>query len=116
MSNEHNCLHEEQILGQSKAIAELSAELNYKKERLDDLKEDNRRMEHKIDKMNNNLIDFINDSDTKDTELNNRLIKIETRQEVQDKTTKDNQDKVKTWIAIVTVVFLVLTFYFNFIK
>ena len=48
----HSCLHEEQFLGQSRAIERLEAELNYKKEKLDDLKEDNHRMEQKLDDMN----------------------------------------------------------------
>lgn len=111
MSNEghFNCLHEEQIQGQSRAIERLGAELDYKKERLDDLKEDNKRMEGKLDKMNENLNDFINKSDTKDEQLNARLVKIETRQDVQDKMTKKNRDDFKLWLGIITVVYGAIT-------
>ena len=113
---EHNCLHEEQILNQSRKIERLDAELVYKKERLDELKEDNRRMERKIDKLSEDVTDFISASDTKDNELNNRLIKIETKQQVQDEMTKKNRDDFKLWLAIITVVFGAITIYNNFLR
>lgn len=113
---EHNCLHEEQILNQSMKIERLDAELVYKKERLDELKEDNRRMERKIDKLSEDVTDFIGASDTKDNELNNRLIKIETKQQVQDEMTKKNRDDFKLWLAIITVVFGAITIYNNFLR
>ena len=49
MVEEHVCLHEKQLQEQSVTIGKLDAEMAYKKEKLDDLKEDNRRMEKKID-------------------------------------------------------------------
>ena len=113
---EHNCLHEEQILNQSRKIERLDAELVYKKERLDELKEDNRRMERKIDKLSEDVTNFISASDTKDNELNNRLIKIETKQQVQDEMTKKNRDDFKLWLAIITVVFGAITIYNNFLR
>lgn len=116
MVAEHNCLHEEQILNQSRKIERLDAELVYKKERLDELKEDNRRMERKIDKLSEDVTDFISASDTKDNELNNRLIKIETKQQVQDEMTKKNRDDFKLWLAIITVVFGAITIYNNFLR
>ena len=109
------CLHEEQINGQSRMIERLTAELDYKKERLDEIKENNRRMETKIDKINENLNGFIQDSDSRDTKLDLRLTKIETRQEVLDKAQKDNRDDFKLWLAIVTVVYGAITIYFNFL-
>lgn len=116
MAAEHTCLHEEQILHQSRKIERLDAELDYKKERLDELKEDNRRMERKIDKLSEDVTDFIGASDTKDNELNNRLIKIETKQQVQDEMTKKNRDDFKLWLAIITVVFGAITIYNNFLR
>jgi uncharacterized coiled-coil protein SlyX len=115
---EHSCLHEEQIIGQSRAIERLDAELTYKKERLDDLKEDNRRMEKKIDTMNSSLNKFINKSDTKDSELNTRLTIIETRLDEQDKTIKANEqqsrDKYMKLAGIVGVIGLIVAF-MNFV-
>lgn len=116
MAAEYTCIHEEQIQGQSRAIERLDAELSYKKERLDDLKEDNRRMEGKIDELSKDISDFISESDSKDSALNERLIKIETRQEVQDEATKKNRDDFKLWLSILSIVFIGLTFYFNFMR
>ena len=116
MAENHTCLHEDQIQEQSIAIGKLSAEMTYKKEKLDDLKEDNRRMEKKIDTLSKDINDFINESDSKDSALNERLIKIETRQEVQDEATKKNRDDFKLWLAIITLIFGALTFYFNFMR
>lgn len=113
---EHTCIHEEQIQEQSVTIGKLSAEMDYKREKLDDLKEDNRRMEKKIDDLSKDISDFISQSDSKDSALNERLIKIETRQEVQDEATKKNRDDFKLWLAIITLIFGALTFYFNFMK
>lgn len=113
---EHTCIHEEQIQEQSVTIGKLSAEMAYKKEKLDSLKEDNRRMEDKIDALSKNINDFINESDSKDFALNERLVKIETRQQVQDDATKKNRDDFKLWLAIITLIFGALTFYFNFMK
>ena len=115
-ANSNCCMHEDQIQGQSRSIERLNAELNYKKERLDDLKEDNRRMEKKLDELSSDISEFISQSDTKDYALNERIIKIETRQEVQDEATQKNRDDFKLWLSIVTVVFLILTFYFNFMR
>lgn len=52
MKMAHECLHEEQIQGQSRAIERLDAELEYKKERLDDLKSDNEKMQQTLDEIN----------------------------------------------------------------
>ena len=114
MANEHTCLHEEQIQNQSRIIERLGAELDYKKEKLDEIKENNRRMETKIDKINENLNDFISTSDSKDTKLDLRLTKIETRQTVLDETTTNNREEVKQWLAIITIIFGAITIYFNY--
>lgn len=112
-ANSNCCIHEDQIQGQTRAIERLDAELSYKKERLDELKEDNRRMEGKIDDLRTDISDFISESDSKDAALNERLIKIETRQQVQEESTKKNRDDFKLWLAIITVVFGAIQIYFN---
>lgn len=114
--SDHVCIHEEQLQGQSRTIERLDAELTYKKERLDDLKEDNRRMEKKLDELSSDISEFISQSDTKDYALNERIIKIETRQQVQDEATKKNRDDFKLWLSIVAIIFAILTFYFNFMR
>ena len=116
MSESHTvCLHEEQIMKQSLVIERLGVELEFKREKLDDLKEDNKRIESKIDKLgddfNNKFNEFINTSNEKDDKLDKRLTKIETRQEEQDKAIKtnnqksrDNYQRLAVIIAIVSVV------------
>ena len=116
MTTPHECLHEEQIQGQSRTIERISAELNYKKERLDELKEDNKRMEEKIDDIKECVNQLIVKSKTDDDKLENRLIAIETEQKV----IKEMQDKNRTdaniKIAIVGLLIAALSFYFNYLK
>ena len=109
MAAEHNCLHEEQIQNQSRIIERLDAELGYKKQRLDDLKEDNRRMEEKIDDIKDCMDKIVLKSTTDDSKLEKRLVAIETEQTVM----KSEQNKK---IAIVGVVLALLTFYFNYLR
>ena len=59
MVEEHVCLHEKQLQEHSVTIGKLDAEMEYKKEKLDDLKEDNRRMEKKLDDLSKDISDFI---------------------------------------------------------
>ena len=106
---EHNCIHEEQIQNQSRIIERINAELNYKKERLDELKEDNKRMEEKIDDIKECMDKIVLKSTTDDSKLEKRLVAIETEQKVM----KSEQNKK---IAIVGVVLALLTFYFNYLR
>ena len=106
---EHTCLHEDQLQGQSRAIERMNAELSYKKERLDDLKEDNKRMEEKIDDIKECMDKIILQSKTDDNKLEKRLVAIETEQKVL----KSEQNKK---IAVVGVILAVLTFYFNYLR
>ena len=122
MVDNHKCLHEERILSQSKAIERLDAELIYKKERLDDLKEDNRRMEEKIDEIKNCLNKVVVKSKTDDDKLERRLVAIETEQRVIKELTDQNRADFNFKLTIVTIIFgaislfiALLTFYFNFI-
>lgn len=111
----HECLHEQQILGQSRAIERLDAELTFKKEKLDDLKKDNVRMEEKIDDIKDCVNKLMLKSKTDDDQLNNRLIAIETRQKVQDEMIDKNRADFNLRLYIIIVIFAALTFYFNFI-
>lgn len=92
----HECLHEDKIMGQSRAIERLNAELQYKKERLDDLKEDNKRMEHKIDDIKDCVNQLIINSNSNDSELEARLVAIETRQENLEQKVDENKKDGET--------------------
>lgn len=105
----HECIHEEQIQGQSRTIERLGAELNYKKERLDELKADNKRMEEKIDDIKECMDKIVLKSQTDDNKLETRLVAIETEQKVM----KSEQNKK---LAIIGVILAALTFYFNYLR
>lgn len=111
-----HCLHEEQIQGQSRAIERLDAELGYKKEKLDDLKQDNRRMEEKIDNLTKSVNDLILQSKTDDDKLELRLKAIETEQKVIKEMQDKNRADFNLRLYVIIVIFAVLTFYFNFIR
>ncbi len=114
---DHTCLHEDQLMGQSRAIERLSAELDYKKERLDDLKADNKRMEDKIDEINRNVNSMMNQSNENDTKLEIRLTAIETEQKnlkkQLDDDKKDNNNRTNRYVAIVALGLTVLTIIVN---
>ena len=134
MTDKHTCLHEEQFLGQSRAIEKLTAEMNYKKEKLDDLKEDNRRMEEKIDDIKECINELVVKSKTDDdklekrfvameTALDKRLVKIETEQTVLKEREKKNRENTNLKLTIITIVFAAislviggLSVYLSFIK
>ena len=116
MPNPHDCIHEDMLLKHNRTIERLDAEMDYKKEKLDDLKESNRRMEEKIDDIKDCVNELIVKSKTDDDMLDKRLIAIETRQDVLDKASDDNRADFNTKLSIITLIFLALTFYFNFLK
>lgn len=98
----HECLHEDMLLGQSRKIERLDAELDYKKERLDELKEDTRRMERKIedvgksvDDMNESIHKFILKSNEADSDIKNRVTALEQQnkdliKQIEDSKTESN--------------------------
>lgn len=120
MATIEHCLHEEQIQGQSRAIERLDAELSYKKEKLDDLKQSNIRMEKKIDDLKDCVNQLVLISKTDDEKLDKRLTKIETRLDTQEKDAKENnkknRDDVNIKIAIVGVILVIIQIYLNYIR
>lgn len=87
-------MHEEQLQGQSRAIERIDAELSYKKEKLDDLKEDNRRMEEKLDDIKDCLNKMQLQSNKNDSELEVRLKAMETKVDDLDKKVDSNKDDI----------------------
>ena len=110
MAVDYTCIHEEQIQGQSRAIERLNAELSYKKEKFDDIKAVNNRMEKKIDNLQECMNKIMLKSTTDDEKLNNRLTAIETRLDTQEKTTKENRDDTNLKIGILGVVLVIIDF------
>lgn len=112
---EYECHHEELLQNHSLKLTELEKEVQFKKEKLDDLKKDNERMEQKIDHIQKSINEIVNASKEDDTLLDKRLTQIETRLDTQEKIQKNNRDDFNLKLAIITAIFMVLTFYFNFI-
>lgn len=91
----HECLHEEQINGLSRITERLDAELGYKKQRLDELKEDNRRMEEKLDDIKDCLNKMQVASNKNDSELEVRLKGVETKIDDLEQKVDDNKEDIE---------------------
>lgn len=111
----YDCMHETLLQDHSLKIATLEKELSFKKEKLEELKKDNDRMESKIDDIKDSVNKIILASKNDDDKLDKRLLKIETRLATQEKLQKDSRDDFNLKLGVVTLLFLALTFYFNFI-
>ena len=69
----------------------------------------------KIDEIKDSVNKIILASKNDDDKLDKRLLKIETRLSTQEEIQKENRKDFNTKLTIVSVIFIVLTFYFNFI-
>lgn len=122
MAANHECLHEEQIFGQSRKLAELEAKNEYKKEKINELKTELKDMDKKIDNIDKNVNKLILHSETNDAQLENRLESIETRLDLYEKFMKqsknDSDNRNKNQIAIfavmATAIGILVNVIFNF--
>ena len=103
----YQCIHEELIQDHSLKITGIEKELNYKKEKLDDLKEQNEKMQDTLEEIRKDINKIMLKSKDGDTELNQRIIKLENenqtlQQEINEiKTTQEkNTDRQYTKIAL----------------
>ena len=110
---QHDCLHEEQLQGQSRKIAELETRADYKDKRIDELYTKIEKMESKIDTLNDNVNQLILQSNKGDTDLELRLKAIETELELQKQTSIDNHNRVSQLLAIVGVGLTIITILIN---
>ena len=104
----YKCIHEELLQNHSLKITGMEKELNYKKEKLDDLKEQNEKMQDTLEEIRKDINKIMLKSKDGDTELNQRIIKLENenktlQQEITEiKTTQEkNTDRQYTKIAII---------------
>ena len=104
----YQCIHEELLQNHSLKITGIEKELNYKKEKLDDLKEQNEKMQDTLEEIRKDINKIMLKSKDGDTELNQRIIKLENenktlQQEINEiKTTQEkNTDRQYTKIAII---------------
>lgn len=75
----HECIHEEMLLGQSRAIERLDAELGYKKERLDELKKDNEKMQNMLNTIQSDVSKILLKSKQDDDYLKDIISKQDNR-------------------------------------
>ena len=93
MSSNYECIHEEQIIGQSRAIERLKTRSEYKEKMIDELNVKMENMDNKIDKVDKKLDKILIQSKSDDNELDRRLTRIETRLATQEKLTKEYQEE-----------------------
>ena len=110
---DYTCIHEEQIQGQSRKIAELETRADYKDKRIDDLYVKIEKMEDKIDTLNDNVNQLILLSNKGDTDLELRLKAIETELELQKQVATENHNRVSQLLALVGVGLTIITILIN---
>ena len=88
-------LHEERIQELSKKTAELEAKNGFKQQRINELIEDNRRIEKKIDKLTETINKSILASVQGDNDLEQRVNNIETTIKTQNDTLKSYEKKLR---------------------
>ena len=108
----HTCCHEELIQEHSLLIAKLDEKSKYKEQSIMEIKDELKTMNAKIDAINNNVNKLILNSETQDTEIENRIKNLETKIDVYEKffqTLKDDQEKRSTrQIAIFAVMVTII--------
>ena len=110
---DYTCIHEDELLGQSRKIAELETRADYKDKRIDELYSKIEKMENKIDTLNDNVNQLILLSNKGDTDLELRLKAIETELELQKQTSIDNHNRVSQLLAIIGVGLTIITILIN---
>lgn len=74
----HECLHEEQINGQSRKIAELDAKAVYKEKIIGELKGDMKDLNDKMDKLSEDVNNFLVKSINDDKDIDKRVTSLES--------------------------------------
>lgn len=77
-ASEHLCPHEEEFQNYGKKIAELEAHVNYKDKRIDELIEDQKKMDSKMDKIDDKIDMIMMKSIQGDNDVNQRVTSLET--------------------------------------
>ena len=78
MSAEYTCIRDEQLQGQSRKIAELEARANYKDERIEQIIQDQKRMEEKIDDLTEAVSQLKYQSLKDDKDIDKRVTRLES--------------------------------------
>ena len=122
----HECIHEEQIINQSQKLSELEAKNGFKDQRINELIEDNKRIESKIDNLTDTVNKVMLNSIKDDNNLNQRVTTLETAIETQDKVLQqykadakrhrdDERARTNQYLSYITVGVCVLTFVLTYL-
>ena len=118
------CLqHEEQIQEIARKTAELEAKNGFKAQRINELIEDNRRIESKIDKLTENVNNIVVNSIKDDKDLKEDITKLKSKVEAQEKNFEkfeekqkqqrdDDRAKTNQYLAYITVGISILSLIF----
>jgi len=121
------CLqHEEQIQEIARKTAELEAKNGFKAQRINELIEDNRRIESKIDKLTETVNNVVVNSIKDDNDLKEDVTKLKTQIEAQDKYLEklekkqkqqrdDDRAKTNQYLTVIGIGLGVLYFVLNFV-
>ena len=118
------CIKESQIQGQSRKIAELEAHASFKDKRIDNILEDNKRMEDKLDKLTDTVNQIMLKSEKGDTELNQRLKALEDAVKEMNKDNlnqrvtalESSRDNTYKLFGLAVIVLGVLEFILKYVK
>lgn len=126
-ANEQPCeTHEIQIQENSRKIAELETRADYKDVRITELIENNKRIEAKLDKLNETVNTVVVNSIKDDNDLKQRVVTLETKIETQNnvlekykaeqrKQRKEDREKTNTYLSYISVGLALLVFVLTYI-
>lgn len=118
--------HESQIQENSRKIAELETRADYKELRINELIENNKRIEAKLDNLADTLNGVVVNSIRDDNDLKNRVVQLETKLETQEeviakykKENKEQRDedrqKLNTRLSVISVGLALLVFILTYV-
>ena len=126
-ANETPCNeHEAQIQENSREIAELKTRADYKDLRINELIKDNKRIEAKIDKLNENVNNIVVNSIKDDKDLKEDITALKAKvdaqeknfekfEEKQQKQREDDRAKTNQYLAYITAGLAILSFVLTYL-
>ena len=109
------CMHEDRIAHHEAQLSQLETKAYYKEKRLDILDQKIEKIITTVDEVNDNLNKYLLESNTYDKDLELRLKAIETTLEVTSDIANNNRKDTNLKLTLITVIFMILTFYFNYL-
>ena len=109
---DHSCLHEEQLAGQSRKIAELESASKYKDKNIDELKATMKELDHKFDELNTTINNYIISSKEDDGALKDYINKLENRVTSLESSRKTTYQL----IGVVSVVLVIVEFALKYVR